>query len=90
MDKFMEDYLKKDRMWGTVTMYNAERGYGFIKSKVDEMSYFVHVSQIHGGVLKCRDKVEFGIGISKKTGKEQAQDIMVIEEPDYKRKKDRR
>lgn len=83
MDMFMEDYLKKDRMWGTVTMYDSERGYGFIKSKDDDKSYFVHTSQIHGGVLECRDQVEFSIGISKKTGKEEAKDVMVIEEPVY-------
>lgn len=90
MGAFMEDYLTKDRMWGTVTMYNAERGFGFIESKDDGKSYFVHASQIHGGVLEHRDKVEFSIGISKKTGKEQAENVMVIEEPDHKRKKGRR
>lgn len=83
MGAFMEDYLTKDRMWGTVTMYNAERGFGFIESKDDGKSYFVHASQIHGGVLEHRDKVEFSIGISKKTGKEQAENVMVIEEPVY-------
>lgn len=90
MGAFMEDYLKKDRMWGTVTMYNAERGFGFIESKDDGKSYFVHASQIHGGMLKHMDKVEFSIGISKKTGKEQAEDVMVIEELVHKRKKGRR
>ena len=53
----MEEYLSQDREWGVVTKYNKDRGFGFIKSKVDGKSYFIHVSQIHGGYLErisCR------------------------------------
>lgn len=77
MDMFMEDYLKKDRKWGVVTMYDSGRGFGFIESKADDKSYFVHASQIHGGALEHRDKVEFSIGISKKTGREEAKECSI-------------
>lgn len=66
-------------MWGIVTKYDSKRGFGFIKSKVDRRSYFVHVSQIQDRTLERGYLVEFDVGISKKTGKEQAENVIVIE-----------
>lgn len=80
----MDEYLSQDRMWGVVTKYNKERGYGFIKSKVDGRSYFVHVSQIWDGTLERGYLVEFGVRINKKTEKEEAENVMVIKTPAYK------
>lgn len=85
MSKVMDEYLSQDREWGVVTMYNKDRGFGFIKSKVDGKSYFIHVSQIHGGYLERGYLVEFNIGINKRTGKEQAENVIVIETPPYKK-----
>ena len=33
--------MNQDRMWGVVTKYDKERGFGFIKSNVDGKSYFL-------------------------------------------------
>lgn len=33
--------MDQDRMWGVVSKYDKERGFGFIKSRVDGQSYFV-------------------------------------------------
>ena len=44
--------MNQDRMWGVVIRHDKERGFGFIKSRVDGQSYFVHVSQIQDGILE--------------------------------------
>lgn len=71
-------------MWGVVSKYDKERGFGFIKSRIDGQSYFVHVSQIQDGILEYGYLVEFGVGINKKTGKEQAENVIVIEAPTHR------
>lgn len=76
--------MNQERMWGIVTKYNKERGFGFIKSKVDGRSYFAHVSQIQDKMLERGYLVEFGVGISKKTGKEQAENVIAIEAPTHR------
>lgn len=82
--------MNQERMWGIVTKYDKERGFGFIKSKVDGHSYFAHVSQIQDGVLEHGYLVEFGIGINKKTGKEQAENVIVIEAPTHRSRRNGR
>ncbi len=72
------------RMWGIVTKYDKERGFGFIRSKVDGRSYFVHVSQVQDRILDAGYLVEFGVGINRKTEKEEAKNIIVIEAPAHK------
>lgn len=76
--------MDQDRMWGVVSKYDKERGFGFIKSRVDGQSYFVHVSQIQDGIWEHGYLVEFGVGINKKTGKEQAENVIVIEAPTHR------
>ena len=73
------NHFNHERMWGVVTKYNKERGFGFIKSKVDGQSYFVHVSQIQDRTLERGYLVEFGVGINRKTDKEEAKNVIVIE-----------
>lgn len=81
MREFKDSDIVQERMWGIVTKYDKERGFGFIKSKVDGRSYFAHVSQIQDGILERGYLVEFGVGISKKTDREQAENVIVIEAP---------
>ncbi len=78
------NHFSQERMWGVVTKYNKERGFGFIKSRVDGQSYFVHVSQIQDRTLERGYLVEFGVGISRKTEKEEAKNVIVIEAPAHK------
>ncbi len=86
MKESKNNYGKHKRMWGVVTKYDAVRGFGFIKSKIDKLSYFVHVSQIQDRILEKGSLVEFVVGISKKTGKEQAENVIVIEAPECRRR----
>ena len=79
MSGLVNKHSNHERMWGVVTKYNKERGFGFIKSKVDGQSYFVHVSQIQDRILERGDLVEFGVGINRKTDKEEAKNVIVIE-----------
>lgn len=81
MREFKDSDIVQERMWGIVTKYDKERGFGFIKSKVDGHSYFAHVSQIQDGTLERGYLVEFGVGVSKKTDREQAENVIVIEAP---------
>lgn len=78
--------MNQGRMWGVVSKYNKERGFGFIRSKVDGQSYFAHVSQIQDGILEPGYLVEFGVGVNKRTGKEQAENVIVIEALTHRRK----
>ena len=77
----MNEYLSQERMWGIVTKYDKERRFGFIRSKVDARYYFVHASQIQDGILAKGYLVEFGVGINRKTEKEEAKNVIVIEAP---------
>lgn len=72
------------RMWGIVTKYNADRGFGFIRSKVDGRSYFVHISQIQDRILDVGYLVEFGVGINRKSEKEEAKNVIVVEAPTHR------
>jgi cold shock CspA family protein len=47
-------------MTGTVALF-SKRAYGFIEGE-DRMSYFVHISQCGGRVLRPGDNVRFDVG----------------------------
>jgi cold shock CspA family protein len=47
-------------MTGTVALF-SKRAYGFIEGE-DRMSYFVHISQTGGRVLRPGDVVRFDVG----------------------------
>lgn len=71
-------------MWGVVVKYNKERGYGFIRSKVDGIDYFVHISQVKDKVLERGYIVEFSVGLNVKSKREEAKNVVVIESPVHK------
>lgn len=86
MSNMMDEYLNQDREWGIVTRFDKRKGYGFIKSKKDGASYFVHKSQCRSGCLEHGYLVEFSVGINKKTGKEQAENVIAVETPSYRKR----
>jgi cold shock CspA family protein len=45
---------------GVVTMFNFEKGYGFIKDLASQKSVFVHINAVHGEI-KENDKVSFDL-----------------------------
>lgn len=51
-----EDLIRK----GTVTMFNASKGYGFIRDHVTQESIFVHQNGL-AGTIKEGDKVSFEV-----------------------------
>lgn len=86
MSNMMDEYLSQNREWGVVTRFDKRKGYDFIKSKKDGESYFVHKSQCRSGWLEYGYLVEFGVGINKKTEKEQAENVIVVETPPYRKR----
>ena len=48
------------RRTGIVTMFNHEKGYGFIRDLVSQRSVFVHINEVDGE-LRENDKVTFEI-----------------------------
>lgn len=84
INKSLDNSFYTQRMWGIVAKYNKERGYGFIRSKVDGRSYFVHVSQIQDRILDVGYLVEFGVGFNRRTEKEEAKNVIVVEDPAHK------
>jgi cold shock CspA family protein len=45
---------------GVVTMFNYEKGYGFIRDLLSQKSAFVHINAVHGEI-KEGDKVSFDL-----------------------------
>lgn len=78
------NYISQEKMWGVVVKYNKERGYGFIRSKVDGIDYFVHISQVKGEILEGGYIVEFSVGLNVKSKREEARNVVVIESPEHK------
>jgi cold shock CspA family protein len=56
-----EDAFRK----GTITFFNDEKGYGFIKDLVTQESVFVHINQMEGE-LKEGNKVSFEVEMGQK------------------------
>lgn len=48
------------RRSGVVTMFNDEKGYGFIRDTTSQKSVFVHINAVHG-TIKERDHVSFDL-----------------------------
>ncbi len=80
----MNNCISQEKMWGVVVKYNKERGYGFIRSKVDGIDYFVHISQVKGEVLERGYIVEFCVGLNIKSKREEAKNVVVIESSVHK------
>lgn len=75
----MNNCINQEKMWGVVVKYNEERGYGFISSKVDGLDYFVHISQVKDGTLDRGYIVEFSVGLNRRSKREEAKNVVVIE-----------
>jgi CspA family cold shock protein len=63
---------------GKVVLYNADRGFGFIRPDNGDVDVFVHVSTAHeGGIdeLAVGDRLEFLIARDERNGKPRAVDI---------------
>jgi cold shock CspA family protein len=75
----MNNCIDQEKMWGVVVKYNKERGYGFIRSKVDGIDYFVHISQVKDELLERGYIVEFCVGLNIKSKREEAKNVIVIE-----------
>lgn len=68
-----------ETMRGTIKWFNAQKGYGFLKTE-DSTEVFVHYSQIKMDgfrTLDAGDVVEFEIGKGT-TGREQAENVMPV------------
>jgi cold shock CspA family protein len=48
------------RRSGVVTMFNTDKGYGFIRDTSSQKSVFVHINAVHGEI-KERDHVSFDL-----------------------------
>lgn len=64
-------------MFGTVTKYFKDKGYGFIRGQ-DGSSYFIHHSNLNGEIIEKGYYVFFRVENGYK-GKDEAVDITVIE-----------
>ena len=64
-------------MFGTVTKYFKDKGYGFIRGQ-DGSSYFIHHSNLNGEIIESGYYVFFRVETGYK-GKDEAVDITVIE-----------
>ncbi len=58
---WLQNNIKSDTMKGTVKMFNAARGFGFITGE-DGKDVYVHNTSIEGGAtLAVGDKVEYEV-----------------------------
>jgi CspA family cold shock protein len=67
---------------GTVTHWNADRGFGFIKRESDQTQFFAHISDVDEAFdsLTRGQRVDFAIVESdRKPGAMQAVEIDVVE-----------
>ena len=71
-------------MYGKVTRYFQDRGYGFIQGE-DGNTYFIHHSKLNGEHIDTGYYVSFRSFQSDRSDYN-AKDVMVIEAPERKRK----
>ena len=70
----------KDREFGTVTFYNEDGGYGFVRRDSGERDLFFHISAIgRGEEPRIGDRVCFGVG-SDKNHRPQATNMRLAED----------
>ena len=68
-------------MTGTVALF-SKRAYGFITGS-DRMSYFVHISQTGGRMLRAGEAVRFDVGADPRNPRtKQAMHVTVIDDDD--------
>ena len=51
---------------GTVKFFNESKGFGFIQTDETGVDVFVHVTNIAGGPIQERDKVQFEVQQGRK------------------------
>jgi cold shock CspA family protein len=68
---------------GTVKMYRAENGWGFIEIDGDMGTIFVHRTALTGGVVQLvgGQRVSFTEGVSPRSGKTQAENVQLLNAP---------
>jgi len=72
-------------MLGTVSLF-SKRAYGFIEGD-DRRSYFVHISQTSGIMLKSNDRVRFDVGDDSRNPRtKQALNVVLIDGDDVSEK----
>jgi cold shock protein len=65
---------------GTVKWFNGQKGYGFIQPDDGGKDVFVHISAVERAGLSYLSegqKVSFEIGVDRKTGKSNADNLQV-------------
>jgi len=67
---------------GTVSAYNRERGFGFIRRDDGQRDVFVHINCVVSDVeeLKIGDRVTFDVANDNQRGKLRAVGVKLIEE----------
>lgn len=70
------------RTTGTVKLFNASKGFGFISPSGGGLDVFVHVTALQGNgynrALEVGQRVEFDVTPGKIKGKWQAQNVTVL------------
>ena len=69
-------------MYGVVTKYFNEKGYGFIQSMTNGETYFIHQKDLNGEYVENGSLVYFAFYRSKRR-KNNAVILNVIENPEY-------
>ena len=67
---------------GTVTFYNGERGFGYIKPDGDIIEIFVHATALHKGgmnMLREGQRVSFGTQTDESSGKVRVESITLLQ-----------
>ena len=69
-----------DMATGTVKFFNAERGYGFIKTDDGGPDMFVHISGVAPGTPSLAEgmRVTFEVETDRKSGKTKAADVRLV------------
>jgi CspA family cold shock protein len=65
---------------GTVKLWNADRGFGFIQPADGSRDIFVHVSALSDGMvsLQVGQKVQYAEGEDAKSGKTKATNVTLL------------
>ncbi len=75
-------------MYGKVTRYFEDKGYGFIQGQ-DGHSYFIHASNLNGEHIEAGYFTYFET-FSNKKGKYNAENVIVVETPENRKSRNRK
>lgn len=71
-------------MYGKVTRYFRDKGYGFIQGQ-DGHSYFIHASDLNGEYIEAGYYTHFET-FSNNKGKYNAKNVLVVEVPEKRKR----